>query len=234
MTPPERRTPSAEGAADHVHRAATTTTRYTWYRPRRLAHHSGCYSSCSVSNTLPPCCMTLLHGTLEAHGVDIERLAWRAVSTYLTNRRSHLQAADREDLTAYVISELWRVSVTYDESRSGCGFSTYAYRLAGARITDWYRLRFGRTTWRFGDGTVHTRDRQQPLSLDAPDADGRAVVDALGDWSGHRAEDRAAVVDGLHAAGDRALDRDLFLLRAAAARRAPGRDRRAAPARRAR
>lgn len=167
--------------------------------------------------------MTLLNGRLERHGVDVEKLAHRAVSAYLTARRAHLQPADRDDLVTYVVAELWRISVKFDPDRSAVSFSTHAYRLAGARCVDWYRLRFGRTRWQFGDGTVHARERPVPLSLDRVAADGHRLVDSLADRAGDGEEDRSTVIAGLEDRGDGSRDRDHALLRAAATRGARGR-----------
>ncbi|HXH34999.1 MAG TPA: sigma factor [Plantibacter sp.] len=170
--------------------------------------------------------MTMLHGRLELHGVDVEKLAHRAVNAYLTGRRAHLQAADREDLVAYVTAELWRASLTYDSERSS-GFSTYAYRLAGARSVDWFRLRFGRTKWQFGDGTVYERARQTPLSLDHVGPDGLRLADGLPDRASDREEDRATALAGLLDERGRSFARDHELIHSAVARRARSRDRRA-------
>ena len=164
----------------------------------------------------------MLRGRLELHGVDVEKLAHRAVSAFLAGRRVHLQAADRDDLVAYVTAELWRASVTFDPERSS-GFSTYGYRLAGARCVDWFRLRFGRTKWTFGDGTVYQRERRQPLSLDARTPEGDSLADDLAGRPGDGEEDRGAFVAGLEDRGDGTRDRDFALLREAAARRARGR-----------
>ncbi len=164
----------------------------------------------------------MLRGRLELHGVDVEKLAAKAVDAWLRNHRSHLPEADREDLLAYVVGELWRSSLKYNPDK-GPAFSTYGYRLAGARIVDWYRLKLGRSKWSFGDGSSYTRERQQPLSLDAQSQNGDSLGDDLAAGAGDGEEDRGAFVAGLEDSGDGSRDRDHALLREAATRRARGR-----------
>ncbi len=165
--------------------------------------------------------MTLLHGRLELHGVDVEKLAAKAVDAWLRNHRSHLQESDRDDLLAFVVSELWRTSLTWTPEHP-VGFATFAYRIVGARVVDWFRLKLGRSKWTFGDGTVYERERPVPLSLDAPTASGSPLGATLTGGAGDGEADRGAFIAGLEDSGDGSRDRDHALLRAAAARGSRG------------
>jgi len=159
---------------------------------------------------------------------NVEAFCGRVLERHLTRTRSFLQPHDREDLHAWLVAVCWELSGRYDPSLSATSFSTYANRVLGARAIDWTRSRFGRTKWQFADGKVYERERQQPLSLDgpAPGADDVRLVDTLGDGAGDRETGRDTTLDGLHEAGNSSLARDIALIRAAAARRARGRDRR--------
>ncbi len=165
----------------------------------------------------------MLRGRLECHGVDVEKLAAKAANAWLSSHRAHLQEADREDLVQFLLTEIWRASVDFDRERAGVTFSTYAYRRASVRTVDWYRARFGRTRWSFGDGSSYTRVRQQPLSLDFATPEGSSLGDDLAGQPGDGEEDRSTHIAGLEDRGDGGRDRDHALLREAAARGARGR-----------
>ncbi len=165
----------------------------------------------------------MLHGRLECHGVDVEKLAQKTVGNWLRNKQAHLEQADRDDLVAYLTSEIWRFSLNFDPELANVSFSTHAFRLANARVVDWYRLRFGRTRWSFGDGSSYTRERPVPLSLNVATPEGGSLADDLAARAGDSEEDRSTVVEGLEDRGDGTRDRDHALLREAAARGARGR-----------
>ncbi len=156
--------------------------------------------------------MTLLHGRLELHGVDVEKLAAKAVDAWLRNHRSHLQESDRDDLLAFVVSELWRTSLTWTPEHP-VGFATFAYRIVGARVVDWFRLKLGRSKWTFGDGTVYERERPVPLSLDAPTASGSPLGTTLTGGAGDLEGGCDPELARLLACGDRTRAEDQELVR---------------------
>jgi len=174
--------------------------------------------------------MTMLHGRLELHGVDVELLARRATNAWLSSHRAHLQEADREDLVCYVVAEIWRASVGFDRERAGVSFASYGYQRASVRTVDWYRQRFGRTRWVFGDGRVHERERPVPLSLDAPgrnDPDAGPLGASLAGGGGDPAGSCDPALARLLDVGDRERARDREIVRGLAA---PAARRRAAAA----
>jgi hypothetical protein len=114
----------------------------------------------------------------------------------------------RTNALSYVISELWRLSLDYDPERTA-SFSTYGYRRGRLLALDWFRLRLGRTVWKFGDGRTHVRVRPDVLSLDA-DRSGRDRLDAtLETRSGDPEDDRTLDLSRILTGEDRQRSRDL-------------------------
>ena len=161
--------------------------------------------------------MALLNSKLFLHGVDCEELATEVAHAWAARNRgagSYLSESRREDLVAYLISEVWRVSVNYDPERSQ-RFRSYARSILYFRCTDWLRRDEGRTVWKFA-GSTHERERPKLVPLDDGDPMG---LPHLNPESGGR-EDRLSDVPGMEDHGDRTADRDNDLIRAAAHHRA--------------
>jgi hypothetical protein len=184
--------------------------------------------------------MPLLSRPLELHNLsDTEKLCRKVL-----HRSSNVRPDDFEDALAYLLATCWELSVAYDPARDARrDFASWAARILDRRVYDWARARYGRTRWSFReherepgptDGVRRRRPRslvrERPLvvSLDAELADHAdhadhaaarpRLVDTLADPSGDPQTDSGPVCGGLLAAGDRERDRDLELLRAAAAR----------------
>jgi DNA-directed RNA polymerase specialized sigma24 family protein len=100
----------------------------------------------------------VLNGRLELQGVDVEALAARALGDQLGTMGATLRHDDHEDALSYVIAAVWQASLKYDPERS-ISFSTFAYQLSRRRTIDWFRGRYGRTRWTFGDGYQYDRER---------------------------------------------------------------------------
>jgi hypothetical protein len=109
---------------------------------------------------------------LRAFDVDLERVAGQVLRRHLQRSGARLSHHDREDLHAYLVSEGWRISLSFDPSRDrlgAAGFSSYICRVLDRRVADFYRGRFGDARY----FTVEERERfGNHLSLDAPAADG--------------------------------------------------------------
>ena len=167
----------------------------------------------------------MLNGRLTLHEIDdVEAFCRRVVDAHLSSTRTHLRRDDADDLLAYTIELAWEISQRFDKT-CGVSFSTYAYRLLRVRCVDWMRQRYGRTKWTFGDGTVHTRERPEALSLDAPDSDGDRLGDAIADSSSDNPASRAAAFSGLVDERGGSFARDLDEIRRALARHARRGDR---------
>lgn len=119
----------------------------------------------------------MLNGKLSLHDIDDVE----AFCIYLINRqrRGGYAGHDYEDLLAWFIERVWRLSLRYDSEREST-FSHYA--ATSIRAADWERLRFGRTRWVFKH-VVYERPRPVFVPLDdRPDlADPRGAVDASAD-----------------------------------------------------
>jgi hypothetical protein len=159
----------------------------------------------------------VLNGTLALFDAeDVEALCSRALDDSLRSSSSFLRPHEREDALAFLVSEIWRLSLRFEPARGG-SFERLAYRTARSRYVDWLRQRYGRTRWQFSD-QVYERERAEPVELDLDGAGRDRLDDALGGWAGDNAADRAALVDGLLAGRDRQFARDADTLRAAARR----------------
>lgn len=122
--------------------------------------------------------------SLRLHDVDGERLA----AWVIQRSGLRLSREDFEDAHQQLLLEFWRLSRDFD-STSGRPFAPLATTVLGRRLIDWQRKRFGRTTWRFGDGRVHKR--KQPVfvefdeavidRLDAAESEGRGDRETSGD-----------------------------------------------------
>ncbi len=169
--------------------------------------------------------MTLLRGKLELHGVDVEKLARRAISDSGLRLSWHRE----EDLLAHLIFEAWRLSEKHDERRYPGRFSKGCYRILRFCIVDWIRRTEGRTKWQFSAeeakrlGRKHTREveregkqtvvveheRRALLSLDAPfgsntDAElGETLPSLAVDAPGSRDEDLRRVLASRHSEAGR-------------------------------
>jgi hypothetical protein len=137
----------------------------------------------------------LLGGVLELHGVDVEAVARRAVYKQFQRLGAWLSPDECDDAPSFVISEVWRASLDFDESRGS--FSARASSIASARTIDWLRQRLGRSKWVW---STHAYEREQPLvvSLDAPASSDNGDI-RLGDVIAERAGDRETDRDALSA-----------------------------------
>jgi hypothetical protein len=108
----------------------------------------------------------VLNGRLELHGLDVEPFVERIVDASVRSRNIEIfDAHRREDLLAYVVSELWVASRKFDERRYR-SFGQFADAVARRKTIDWLRLDVGRTTWRFSTFT-HERPLPDVLRLDS-------------------------------------------------------------------
>jgi DNA-directed RNA polymerase specialized sigma24 family protein len=155
----------------------------------------------------------------QLHGVDIEALCWQVAHKYCQSIQSYLEPADVEDLAAFLLVEAWKASERYAPITETARFSSYARRILGARCVDWYRLRFGRTVWKFRD-REYRRERPVVLSLDAPRGDDGTLGQSLASRPGDGSPDRDASLSWFHGAGDQQRAADTALLRAESRRRA--------------
>jgi hypothetical protein len=147
-----------------------------------------------------PSGVALLNGKYSLLGIeDVERFAGSAISRSKYVHR--LNAEQRESLAVYVIEEVWRSSLRFDSERNA-DFATFAYVVASRSVIDWFRLEFGRTTWKF---KTHTYERKLPqlVSLDADNSERDRMEQPLGAGRGDPATDSAAAFDGLHRASPR-------------------------------
>jgi DNA-directed RNA polymerase specialized sigma24 family protein len=146
----------------------------------------------------------MLGAKLTLHDVaDAEALCVHVVQTSGLDLSWH----QREDLTAYLITECWTLSRRY-EPGGRTSFSTFATYALRRRVVDWRRRTFGRTVWKFHDHT-HVRERPQLVSLDELDSVGDVDAGVAGDSPA----DRFASLGGLVTAGGGETNRDLRLIR---------------------
>jgi DNA-directed RNA polymerase specialized sigma24 family protein len=118
----------------------------------------------------------LLGGRLALYDVDdVERLAVGAVDDLLRVRNIVLSHHRREDLTAYVIEEVWQASLTYDSARYR-RFTTLARTVVWRRAIDWLRADLGRTRWQFHG---HTYERELPALVSFNSPDGSELASTL-------------------------------------------------------
>jgi hypothetical protein len=156
---------------------------------------------------------------------DVEALCQVVAHKYCQSIQSYLEPTDVEDLTAFLLVEAWKASERYAPTTETARFSSYVRRVLGARCVDWYRLRFGRTVWKFHD-REYRRSRPVLISLDAPRSGdggrlergtlGEAVGGRPGDGSPDRLEDPLWI----HDCGDQSRLADSAILRAESRRRA--------------
>jgi hypothetical protein len=118
----------------------------------------------------------VLNGSLEIEGLDVEPFVDRVVTATLRKNNIVLSVHRREDLVAYVISEVWVASRNYDSGRYK-SFSQVAGAVAVRKVVDWVRGDIGRSRWSFGTYT-YERKRPEFVSLDA-DAGRDRLVGAL-------------------------------------------------------
>src|SRR5262245_22704083 len=102
----------------------------------------------------------MLRGRLSLHDIDDVE----AYCVYLINRqrRGGYAGHDYEDLLAYLIGEVWRLSLRYDKSR-GSSFRNFVARYQP--VNNWERKHFGRTVWRSPSYT-YVRERPTLVPLD--------------------------------------------------------------------
>jgi hypothetical protein len=149
---------------------------------------------------------------------DVEALCTRAARTWATKTEARLSPEDFESLVAFLITAVWRMSLTYDSSHSS-SFEAIVRGRLGNRCTDGLRQHRGRTRWQFS-GSTHTREIPQPISLDAPTGErGDPLGASIGSGDGDpTAGDLADPCGGLLDDRDGEADWDLALCRALAAR----------------
>jgi hypothetical protein len=112
---------------------------------------------------------------------------------------------------SYVVSELWRLSLDYDPEGTA-SFATYGYRRGRLLALEWFRVRFGRTVWKFGDGRTHVRERPSVLSLDTDESERSRLDPALGTRAGDPTDDRDPDLSRLLTGGSRQRSRDFHEL----------------------
>jgi hypothetical protein len=98
---------------------------------------------------------------------------------------------DREELLAYLITELWILSKRYEPG--GITFSTWAGHTLRQRTYDWQRTRYGRTTWQFKDRT-YTRTLPTIVSTDTLPGGNRSLSTPDGDLATHGVSDLAGLL----------------------------------------
>jgi hypothetical protein len=160
---------------------------------------------------------------------DVEDLCTRHATMWRKRSRTRLAAHEIEELVSFLISETWKMSRTYDRSRSSSFEAVVRLRLPN-RCVDWMRLKYGRTVWQFRD-REHRREVNRPVELDCVDGgrgDGVAgdVHDGWGQvgasveqgYGDPAAGGGADLFGGLLDRRDREADRDLAIVREAAAR----------------
>jgi DNA-directed RNA polymerase specialized sigma24 family protein len=120
---------------------------------------------------------------LERSIQHVEPFVVRVVERTLRSRNIVLSIHRREDLTAYVLSELWVASSKFDAGRYK-SFRQFADAVAQRRVVDWIRADRGRSRWSFGPnanhahaGGVYERERPQVLSLDFDGGSGEGGLD---------------------------------------------------------
>jgi hypothetical protein len=161
-------------------------------------------------------CGVLLNGRLEAHGVDGERLARKALDDALRARGAYLRPHEYEDALSFLLVAFWETSEKWDPARGG-NFATHTYRLLRLRLVDWYRSELGRTKWTVDTYRRETGrqpksyEREQPrlFSLDAHDSGGDRLDEPLGAGASDPADDRDSDLRGLLTRGDRQRAQDL-------------------------
>jgi DNA-directed RNA polymerase specialized sigma24 family protein len=165
----------------------------------------------------------VLSETYALHDVrDIEALCWQVAHKYCQSIQSYLEPADVEDLVAFLLVEAWKASERYSPITQTARFSSYARRILGARCVDWYRLRFGRTVWKWSDGREYRRERRVVLSLNAPrGANNEGTLgESLRSQPGDGPPDRLEDPLWIHDCGDQSRLADTAILRAESRRRA--------------
>ena len=131
---------------------------------------------------------------------DVEGLALKAIND---GQRVELRPHQRDDLCAYLIGEIWALSLRFDPARGS--FAAFAYHTARLRKIDWLRKEHGRTRWQFA-GRTYERERPLLVSLDGPDR--HQLDDALATGGGDPASDSDQDLGGVVGARDSARARD--------------------------
>jgi hypothetical protein len=140
---------------------------------------------------------------LRLHDVDD---GVRFVGAIANRSRLDLSYHDAEDLRQYLVTELWLLSTRYDPAASGISFSTWAGTTLRLRVTDWQRQRFGRTKWKWADGTSYERPRPSVVPFDA------RLDGALSSGAGDPADGGDLSLRGVLDGGDRQRLQDLETL----------------------
>jgi hypothetical protein len=140
---------------------------------------------------------------LRLHDVDDGEKFAGAIAS---RSRLELSYHDAEDLRQFLVAELWLLSLRYDPAASSVSFSTWAGTTLRLRVTDWTRQRFGRTKWKWADGTSYERPRPSLVPFDA------RLDDALSSGAGDPADSGDFGLAGLLSSRDRQRARDLEAL----------------------
>jgi hypothetical protein len=91
----------------------------------------------------------LLGSVYSLHDVpDVEQLCVRGARRWCANTHTRLTAGDFDDLIAFLVAAVWRMSERYDPERSS-SFRAIVLNRLGNRCTDWMRSHCGRTRWQF-------------------------------------------------------------------------------------
>jgi len=118
--------------------------------------------------------LTLLRQRYELFDVhDVEELCTRGAKMWMKRTRTRLTPQEVESLVSFLIAATWRMSLTYDRSRSSSFEAVVRTRIPN-RCVDWIRLEYKRTVWKFGD-REHRRDIERPVPLDRVDGDGESA-----------------------------------------------------------
>jgi hypothetical protein len=145
----------------------------------------------------------VLNGRLSLHDIRDAEAFCQPIAQQAQLTSHH----DREELLAYLITELWILSKRYEPG--GITFSTWAGHTLRQRTYDWQRTRYGRTTWQFKDRT-YTRKLPEFVSYEheltrnnhGPGSDQhkptkrlvRAITQTPGDPSTHSVSDIAGLL----------------------------------------
>jgi DNA-directed RNA polymerase specialized sigma24 family protein len=165
---------------------------------------------------------------------DGEAFVERVARNWCRRTRSDLTAADREDMHAYLLAELWRVGERFSPTEPTASFRSYAYSILSFRCTDWLRQApsgSGRTRWAWSTHTyerpvVHTLSLDAPLLGDDPAADHHSLAERVASDGGDPQVARLADErERFDAAALRDESRNFAVLRAEFARRSTGRTR---------
>lgn len=155
----------------------------------------------------------LLNGRLVLHGVDIEALCWKLIST--SGHVANLRAHERDDLCVELVEVSWELSLVYRPGEAA--FSSWLTTNLRRRIIDYVRRTRGRTRWKAThlisednpDG-IYERKLPDLVSLDGPD--GNSLGASLATVDGNSAPDRLADGGRLFAERDRHRAEDLAYL----------------------